>query len=200
MRRRRGFNAVLLAAIAANALLIVDALTVNLLVPPVEAQEMAEQPVAPLDPADAGYVEAQQTYLELIDELERHEQQLEQRQAEVAERERQLEVVRTEFEAEKARLDKLAQQVEAERREVAAQGSPSFDRLLKAYEMMEPENAAGALAELYARDQSVVVDLLLGLKPRQAGATLDALAADRPAIAAELSHEIWRRDPTTGAR
>jgi flagellar motility protein MotE (MotC chaperone) len=70
----------------------------------------------------------------------------------------------------------------------------AFDRLLKAYEGMDPENAAAALAEIYKKERQVVVEVLLGMKPRQAAAVLDALAATAPSIAAELSLEVWRRD------
>ena len=76
--------------------------------------------------------------------------------------------------------------------------APNFERLLKAYEGMDPENAAAALAELYTRDRKVVIDVLLGLEARQAAATLDALAATHPQQAAALSLEIWKNDPKHG--
>jgi flagellar motility protein MotE (MotC chaperone) len=75
--------------------------------------------------------------------------------------------------------------------------SVAFLSLQRAYENMEPESAARALAELAARDKEAVVQLLLGWKPRTSGAILDALTQANPALAADLSYEIWKLD---GAR
>jgi hypothetical protein len=69
----------------------------------------------------------------------------------------------------------------------------AFRRLLRAYENMEPESAARALAELAQRDRRAVVELVLGSKPRTSGAILDALTRTHPGLAADLSYEIWRR-------
>jgi len=69
----------------------------------------------------------------------------------------------------------------------------SFTRLQRAYENMEPESAAAALAELAALDQQAVLQLLAGWKPRTSGQILDALTQIDPGLAARLSYEIWRR-------
>jgi hypothetical protein len=76
--------------------------------------------------------------------------------------------------------------------------SDAFLRLLRAYENMEPESAAKALAELATRDRRAVVELVLGSKPRTSGAILDALTQTHPGLAADLSYEIWRRAQTQG--
>jgi flagellar motility protein MotE (MotC chaperone) len=79
-----------------------------------------------------------------------------------------------------------------------AKGSPAkseaFTRLLRAYENMEPESAAKALAGLAVRDKEAVVQLLLGWKPRTSGAILDALTQINASLAADLSYEVWKRD------
>ncbi|UCF68777.1 MAG: hypothetical protein JSV80_05675 [Acidobacteriota bacterium] len=165
---------------------------------PLENAALEEQP--PLSSADqdvweSGPEKGEQVLRQLVAELTLQREQLEQKAAAMAERERQLAVVRAELETEREQIEALRAQAVEERKKLAEMGSPSFDRLLKAYEGMEAENAARALAELYERDRLVVVDLLLGLKPRQSAATLDALAAANPKIAAELSYEIWKRDP-----
>ena len=71
--------------------------------------------------------------------------------------------------------------------------SQAFVRLQRAYESMEPESAAKALVALAARDKEVVIDLLMGWKPRTSGAILDALTQNNAGLAADLSYEIWRR-------
>jgi len=75
----------------------------------------------------------------------------------------------------------------------------AFRRLLRAYENMEPESAARALAELATRDRRAVVELILGSKARTSGAILDALTRTHPGLAADLSYEIWRRGQEPGA-
>ena len=75
-----------------------------------------------------------------------------------------------------------------------SRGSAAFQTLQRAYENMEPESAARALAELAARDKAAVVQLLLGWKPRTSGAILDALTQIDAALAADLSYEIWKLD------
>lgn len=74
----------------------------------------------------------------------------------------------------------------------------AFQSLQRVYENMEPDSAARALAQLAARDKDAVVELLLGWKPRTSGAILDALAQANPALAADLSYEIWKRDGRKG--
>jgi hypothetical protein len=76
---------------------------------------------------------------------------------------------------------------------LAARKADAFRRLLRTYENMEPESAAKALAALAERDLEVVVELLMGFKPRSSGAILDALTQKNAALAADLSYEIWRR-------
>jgi hypothetical protein len=71
--------------------------------------------------------------------------------------------------------------------------SEAFLRLLHAYENMEPESAAKAIAELAAKDKEAVVQMMLGWKPRTSGQILDALTQFNPKLAAELSYEVWKR-------
>ncbi len=59
---------------------------------------------------------------------------------------------------------------------------------------MDPDNAAAALASLYGKERQAVIEILLGMKPRQAAAVLDALAARAPSVAAELSLAAWQRE------
>ncbi|HHN75122.1 MAG TPA: hypothetical protein ENK10_07850 [Acidobacteria bacterium] len=194
-------------AVAANGALILDALTFGLFVPRVLAQDAlgdgSEKAVQDgetsgeggVDPTDTGPQQAEEVYRNLVDELTRQKAVLERKAKELAERERQLEIVRAELLAEREAIDKQKKELAREREAFESEGAPNFGRLLKAYEGMDPENAASALAELYARDRDVVVDLLLGLKSRQAALILDALAATHPKIAAELSLQIWKQDP-----
>jgi flagellar motility protein MotE (MotC chaperone) len=203
MAARRGLVAVLVAGMLANGLLLIDALSLGWIVPVTEAQatagpasgEEAGETEAPKHPAEQGPEIARATYRRLIDELSARKSGLEERAEELAERERQVEVVRQELATERTELEALREKVRKERQEAEGRSAPSFDRLLKAYEGMEPENAAAALSQLYQRDREVVVDVLLGLRSRQAAAVLDAVAAQHPQIAAELSLEIWQKDP-----
>jgi flagellar motility protein MotE (MotC chaperone) len=78
--------------------------------------------------------------------------------------------------------------------------SDAFKRLQRAYENMEPESAAKALAELASRDRDAVVELLLGWPPRTSGAILDALTQNDAGLAADLSYEVWKRSGNVAAR
>ncbi len=200
MTRRRRVLALLAAANVLNVLAICALFVTGWMSPVAEAQEAV--PLRGLEPAvdgsdltRLGAEQAKETYLALIEELTTRRAALDARAEELAERERQFVVFREELEAERERIEKVREEIAAERTTLEEMRSPSFDALLKAYGGMEAENAANALIELYGKDRMVVVDLLLGLKARQAGAALDALAAANPQIAADLSFEIWRKDP-----
>lgn len=76
--------------------------------------------------------------------------------------------------------------------------SADFLRLQRAYENMEPDSAAMAMIELAKRDTNVVVELLLGWKPRTSGAVLDAITVRNAKLAADLSFRIWKRRGENG--
>ncbi len=199
---RRILMAVLAVAVLANVVLVLDALTFGALVPPAGAQSLppvdtatSEGSEQPLHPADAGPQTEKETYRRLVDELVTQRDRLEQRARELLERERQLSVLRDELKTERDQIEAARQELVKEKEDYLSLGRPNFDRLLKAYEGMDPENAAAALAELYGKDRKVVIDVLLGLKARQAAQTLDALAAIKPKIAADISFQIWSQDP-----
>ena len=188
------------AALVVNALVVVDALTRGMLVPRAEAKgSVAERarpaaPAASVTPAaaEAGASEAEAAYRALIIELQQQKQALDRRAGELADRERRL--------RGQDQSPEGGAEVRPGGRGGAAGGATAsaphtaFARLLKAYEGMDPENAAAALAKLYAKERQVVIEVLLGMKPRQAAAVLDAIAATAPSVAAELSLEIWKRD------
>ena len=188
------------AALVVNALVVVDALTRGMLVPRAEAKgSVAERarpaaPAASVTPAaaEAGASEAEAAYRALIIELQQQKQALDRRAGELADRERRL--------REQDQSSEGGAGVRPGGRGGVAGGATAsaphaaFDRLLRAYEGMDPENAAAALAKLYNRERQVVIEVLLGMKPRQAAAVLDAIAATAPSVAAELSLEIWKRD------
>ena len=67
--------------------------------------------------------------------------------------------------AERERLAQLREEAKKERERLEALRSPSFDRLLKAYEGMDPANAAAALVELYGKNRRVVVPPHVGVDP-----------------------------------
>lgn len=213
MAVRKVLVALLVAGTIANGILLADALLWGLLVPVAEAEpqppgedsgagdgdeadgEQAEEREKPEHPALQGGKIARATYRRLIDEVSAHKERLEERASRLSERERQLGVAQEELRAERERIEKLREKLRQERAEAGGATAPSFERLLKAYEGMEPENAASALSRLYERDRNVVVDVLLGLRSRQAALVLDAVAATHPQIAADLSLEIWQKDP-----
>ncbi|MDH3283763.1 MAG: hypothetical protein OEQ13_03415 [Acidobacteriota bacterium] len=197
---RRRILALLAVANVGNAALVLSVLSWGWMTPGVVAQEeLVTDDLLPsaVDTSltELGADQARKTYLALIVELTDRQEKLELRESDLGERERQFAVLKEELRRERQGVELLREEVAAQRKKIEELRSPSFDRLLKAYEGMEPENAAGALVELYDRDRMVVVDLLLGMKPRQAAAALDALAAMSPQIAADLSLEIWNKDP-----
>jgi flagellar motility protein MotE (MotC chaperone) len=189
---RRALVAAAAVALAINALLAVDALTVGLLVPRAEARapvaaragagagvgEAATASRTGVAGAEAGAAEAEAAYRALVAELTRQKQALDRRAAALAEREQ-----------------RVAGAQQALQARGGAPESPSgFERLVRAYEAMDPDNAAAALASLYGKERQAVTEILLGMKPRQAAAVLDALAARAPSVAAELSLAAWQRE------
>lgn len=194
MSPRRVLVAAAAVALAINALLVVDALTVGLLVPRAEARapvaaragagagvgETATANATPIGVAgaEAGATEAEAAYRALVAELTRQKQALDRRAAALAEREQ-----------------RVAGAQQAQQARGGAPEPPSgFERLVRAYEAMDPDNAAAALASLYGKERQAVIEILLGMKPRQAAAVLDALAARAPSVAAELSLAAWKRE------
>ncbi len=207
---RRVLVGLLAIAVIANVALVVDALTLGWVVPQVQAQapsgnlesaapelhERSEIPPA----SDPACVEAETTYRNLVSELTDQRRQLDKQTQDLAERERQAGVITAEQENKQAELDALEKKLTVESKRVALAMAPSFEKLLKAYEGMDPANAASSLHELYSKDRQTVIDLLLGMKPRQSAAALDAVAASYPREAADLSYEIWKRQPQNKGR
>ncbi|MCU0230804.1 MAG: hypothetical protein MUC67_05435 [Acidobacteria bacterium] len=188
MRARRVVVLALAAALVVNALLVVDALTAGLLVPRVEARAPVAAPVAAPARAvpprvlaadeEAGAAQAEAAYRALVADLRQQKQALDRAAAALAEREQ--------------RLARAEQELVA--RAAAPAARPAFDRLVRAYEAMDPDRAAAALVALRARERQATIEVVLAMKPREAAAVLDALAATSPSLAAELSLEAWRRE------
>lgn len=220
MRLRNLVMAGLAVLLLGNMVLVLDALTLGWLTPRAVAEsepkkkaaaeettgkekgergEAAEPEAKPApDLPVVTPTEGSRAYQALVDQLTAQKTLLEKKAADLAERERQFQVLRQELTARQPD----APAAPSPTAPAAAGGKPEptvFTKLLKAYEGMDPANAASALAELAGRDRKVVVDILLGMKARQAAALLDSLAATSPAIAADLSYEVWRRDPSRAA-
>jgi flagellar motility protein MotE (MotC chaperone) len=151
---------------------------------------------APAEPAAAAAVEAPTPTTDALQLLGR---QLSERAAELARRENELdELLRGSEVLRRAGLIEAPAPSEEPAVEASAAASEAprdaFQSLQRAYENMEPDSAARALAELAARDKEAVVELLLGWKPRTSGAILDALTQSDPVLAADLSYEVWKLD------
>jgi len=204
MRTNRLLPLLLGLALAANVVVMFDAVAPAGLIPRAEAREGAP------DEADASAgdtpqtdpgppaVRAEEIFEKLVEQVRARDKALDEREAALVDQERQLEVVRLQLEERATRIARERAALEARQKEIEGTGGASFASLVKAYGQMDPENAAGALEELYKQRQDVVIDLVLSLKPRQAGAILDALAARNAKIAASLSKQIWERTPRAG--
>ncbi len=133
---------------------------------------------------------------ELGAQLVSRAEELNRREAELAEALRSDEVLRRSGvvaeEGPEAQDDAQAE-AEPEPDPEVIKARDAFVRLQKAYEKMEPESAAIALSQLASRDRDAVVALLEGWNARTSGAILDALTQSDPALAADLSYEIYRR-------
>jgi hypothetical protein len=141
----------------------------------------------------------------LGEQLAKRSEQLELREAELEELVRSEELLkRTEHAALATPAGQAAdeQPEQPETIEPAATPAPeaeeptpgfAFEKLQRAYENMEPDSAALALAELAYLDQEAVVQLLISWPPRTSGAILDALTQADPMLAANLSYEIWKK-------
>jgi flagellar motility protein MotE (MotC chaperone) len=185
----RPLRLVLTVALAGNLLLLADALTTGHLVPRAGAQTAANTESVESDEVAAEpETSLEQVYGDLAEALRKRTADMELRSAALEQQERQVQVLLAELDAARASL-------EQERSENLLQGR-GFQHLLRSYENMEPENAARAIEELYGKDPRAVTDTLLGIGPRQSGAILDALASTRPELAASISFEIIKRDPS----
>lgn len=164
---------------------------------PLRADEaLVETDVAPLTP-QAALDEERANLQALLERLEKRDAQLDARERDVAERERQVRRVQDQLASELARVEEMRASVRDERRALEARTRPSFERLVKAYAAMEPENASAALARLGDGERETAVELLMALDGRRAGQVLDAMAALNPGLAAFYTREIWERDPDT---
>ncbi len=167
---------------------------------------------APPHDADhsAKFVEAQAraaeaAYRTLVAELTDQKARLERKAQELTERERQIVVLRQELEAQFAEAAASAAQTgpsaTAAQTGPGATAAPLIDapdpvkRLVRSYASMTPENAARTLTELHGRAPQTALDIFLALPPHASGSILDALSSTRPALAAQLSLEIVRRNP-----
>ncbi|RMF75885.1 MAG: hypothetical protein D6738_02670 [Acidobacteria bacterium] len=204
MRTTRLLYWVLGLALAVNVAVMLDALTSAGIVPRAQAQERkaaaeadagadASGTSAPEDAQAPPSLSPEEVFDKLVEQVRARDRALDERETALIEQERQLQVVRQELERQAEQLARQRTALEARQREIEGGASPSFDSLVKAYGQMDPDNAAGALEELYGQRQDVVIDLVLSLKPRQAGAILDALAARNAKVAASLSKQIWER-------
>jgi flagellar motility protein MotE (MotC chaperone) len=176
----------LAVVLGGNVLLLGDVLLPGRIVPwaiaqgsgaPGEAAEGEETPGPPRS--------FETVYRDLVTRLEGREKELDGRARDLVDRERRIEVLLADLETAHAALAAAQEQDDGDRE--------GFQHLLRAYENMEPENAARALEKLHEKDSTAVTDTLLGLGPRKSGAILDAIAASRPELAAEVSFEIIRR-------
>jgi flagellar motility protein MotE (MotC chaperone) len=79
---------------------------------------------------------------------------------------------------------------EAEKAALVAEADRVFQKIVRAYENMEPENAAAALLRLSRRDIRSTVRTLLAMSPRKCGAILDAISAKAPDTAAAITSEM----------
>ncbi len=187
--RRPSLRVVLAAVLVADTLFVAAVLGGLLTGDVARANETGDDATTPPRTVD--------TLRTLGEELAERRRELERRELELAEALRGGEVLRlagiTPVTAEPATEPQAVEDPPG-----GAAASDSFKRLQKAYENMEPESAATAIAALAGRDSEVVVELLLGWPPRTSGAILDALTQTDPAIAADLSYEIWKR--SGGAR
>lgn len=140
--------------------------------------------------------EVEEVYVALVNELTEQKKTLERKQAELVERERQLGVLRAEFEVQ-GKTAPAEPPAAASAKPTKPTEAESFKKLVKTYAGMEPENAAKALIELYARDRDGAVELMLALPARKASAVLDAITARKTSIAAEISFEMQHKDDPT---
>ena len=207
MRLRGVLIAVLTTAVLANGVLVLDVMSGGGWLPFAEAGS-AKTEAAPEKGAgrvetrdtktpEAGEVgarEAEAAYRALVQELTEQKEALDKKARELAERERQLGVLRQELSAQKEQAAASAASAGTAKTNAAAPEGENMKRLIKAYSGMEPDNAARALQELYAKDRDIALDLFAGLSARKAAAILDALAALKPALAADISAEMSHRD------
>jgi hypothetical protein len=155
----------------------------------------ADKAQLPTDASATAAREAELAYRALVTELTEQKQVLDAKAKELAERERQVGVLRQELQAQKDQAaDAGPAPAAAGAKGPATEPGESFKKLVKAYAGMEAENAARALQELYVKDRDTALDVILGLPARKAAAIMDALAASKPSLAADLSSEMSHRD------
>ncbi|MFQ5719029.1 MAG: hypothetical protein ACE5IK_05735 [Acidobacteriota bacterium] len=125
----------------------------------------------------------------LLDEVEGLAEDLDARQAALAEREKNLDAREADIAAREAALAAGG----ATTPEPASDAEDPFRRLVAAFQGMEPDTSASAMIPLYSRDSTAAIDIILAINSRQAGALMDALASVAPETAAAISHDIYLR-------
>lgn len=200
MKRPSALLLVIAAAIAANGLLLFEDGVVAGLLPRASAFENDEtqaQPVAgsakPASTAtEAPLAEMRATYESLLADLEARQRALVERNRELDERERQLGVLQRRVAEGMTHLGAARAQLKQASVNAPVDG---FTKLVRAFDAMDPDNAAAALVALHARDSEAALELLLALPARRAGVVLDALAANDAKLAAVLSHAMMSESP-----
>ncbi len=152
-----------------------------------EAAKQAELDKVGRPPLNAGdtsvYVDAyaeraEQQLLRLQQESRDRQETLFKLQADLQARERALQAERDAFEQMRAEI--------AER-----EGTEQFNKALKVYESLPPEETAAIMQELVERgDQDQAVAFLNAMKPRIAGDVTSSILADNPGLATDLLERL----------
>ena len=199
---RRALRWFIYSVVAVDAVVAAVLLLGGLSTPGGAADTTATKPAPAQAPATEPKPATAESHPLLAEELAKRAAELERKQAELDEAIRGAEVLRRaglapelppeETTAQETRAPKPAKASKKNAKGAKPEVDP-FTKLGRAYENMEPDSAAKAVAELALRDQQAVVQMLMGWKPRTAGAVLDALTRIQPSLAADLSYEIWRQ-------
>lgn len=191
MRRPRPVALVLGAAGVAYALMLAGDGMFASLIPRARAQSdvsrRADAPTIAPESGGSPVEEIRATYESLVRELQEQRAKLDARERAQNERERQLGILQRRIDEEFARLETARA---AGPRGRGGERDAGFTKLVRAYEAMDPDNAAQAIAALHAKDATAALELLLALPARRTGAILDALAASDARLAALVSREM----------
>jgi len=157
---------------------------------PLAARALAEQTVEEADPGF--WAQHNPEVDQMLQELQKQKQSLDQREADLKELQTRLEAERAELNVVTQRVSQLQMEFDQNVVRVKEEEAPNLKKLARMYSNMSPEGASAILKEL---DDQVVVKVLSFMKEAESAPLLEAMAkeGDTQAKRAAMVSEALRK-------
>lgn len=137
----------------------------------------------------AGVVWAQDDMLLFIQKKQR---ELKEREESLLQREERLKALKQDIDERMAKYEKLLEQLESALKKIEHAQEEKIDSVVKAYEVMPPEEAAERLSEL---PEGTAVKILYKMKPKKAGTIMANMDSKKVASITERLTSIEKNFP-----